>query len=81
MPGPHTLHGSRSRELVPSPDAIAVTALNFGRKAIEETLDLADVNRVEREQVAGRQAVDILQRESAGNVSSAGQLTVKLDPF
>ncbi len=61
--------------------AIAVTALHFGRKAVEETLALGDVDRVARDQVAGRLVVDVLRRECAGNVSPAGQLTVKLAPL
>jgi len=51
----------------------AVTALNFSREAIEETVELKDVR--------GEKVTDILSAESVGRVSDEGRLTIKMGPL
>ena len=61
--------------------AVAVTALNFGRQAVEESFDLGDQHKIGRKLVVGRPVVDILRRETVGSVSDTGMLAVKLGPL
>jgi maltose alpha-D-glucosyltransferase/alpha-amylase len=61
--------------------AVAVTALNFGRDAVEETLDLAEVRGITAKGVGGEKVVDILTAETVGRVSDEGRLKIKLAPL
>jgi len=64
------------------PDSsVAVTALNFGRQAVEETLDLAELHGVAAKNLAGEKVVDILSAETVGHVSETGRLKIKLAPL
>jgi len=60
---------------------IAVTALNFGRGVVEETLDLAEVRGITAKGVGGEKIVDILTAETVGRVSETGRLKIRLAPL
>jgi trehalose synthase len=64
---------------LPGRDALAVTALNFGREAVAEELDLAKAAGVAAEKLRGGKAADILTGEGGGEVTDAGRLTVRLE--
>ena len=61
--------------------SVAVTALNFGRAVVEETLDLAEVRGITAKGVGGEKIVDILTAETVGRVSGMGRLKIKLAPL
>jgi maltose alpha-D-glucosyltransferase/alpha-amylase len=64
---------------LPDGGACAVTALNFGRAPVEETVNLAAVPGVSADALRGAKAVDVISREASGGVDGAGRLTIKLD--
>src|SRR5262249_44590715 len=61
--------------------SVAVTALNFGRDAAEQTLDLAEVRGITAKGVSGEKVLDILTAETVGRVSDEGHLKMKLAPL
>src|SRR5690606_20743530 len=63
----------------PGPPRVVVTALNFGREAVEETLDFSSVTEIPLSEVVGRPAIDAITDARMADVSPKGQLSIKLD--
>jgi maltose alpha-D-glucosyltransferase/alpha-amylase len=60
---------------------VAITALNFGRSAIEEEIELTAIKGVSAAELNGRQWVDVLGGEGSGKVTDKGRLTLRLPPL
>jgi trehalose synthase len=60
---------------------IAVTALNFGRERVEETIDLGQVRGITLRDVSGEKVRDILTNQTVGRVSETGRVTITLAPM
>jgi hypothetical protein len=63
---------------LPEADALAVTALNFGRSALEEDLDLSQIPGLSVARFRGQKAVDAVAGETDGEVPESGRLKIKL---
>src|SRR5262249_811043 len=64
---------------LPAQGGLAVSAVNFGRSAVVEEIDLTKVRGVTAEQLRGGKATDIVADRGDGEVAETGRLTVRLD--
>jgi maltose alpha-D-glucosyltransferase/alpha-amylase len=64
---------------LPGKGGLAVTALNFGRSAVEEEVDLTKAPGVAGDEVRGGKVVDAVADRGDGEVTGNGRLTIKLD--
>jgi trehalose synthase len=64
---------------LPGRPRYAVTALNFGREAVEETLDLAAIDGLPVEDVHGHSAIDAVSGKGVAGVTKSGRLTLQLE--
>lgn len=76
---PEVKHASVCLLVLRLPDqGVAVTALNFSRERVEETLDLSDGYRLDKEQLADRHVIDIMSGARVGQVAGTGRVTLEL---
>lgn len=61
----------------PDSDAVAITAMNFSRKPVQEEIDLNDVAGLEVASLTG-EMLDIVSDESLAEVPESGRLTIPL---
>jgi trehalose synthase len=67
---------------LPDNGGLAITALNYGRGSASAEVDLTQVPPgIPATSIAGQTARDIVAEQNAGVVSSAGRLTVQLEPL
>jgi trehalose synthase len=64
---------------LPGEGGLAVTALNYGRAPVEETVDLAKVPGLPAGKLGGARAVDVVAGKGDGEVSAAGRLRLRLE--
>ncbi len=60
---------------------LVVTALNFGRLPVRETLDLSTIPGLKLEGLSGLPAINAVSGASENQVSDSGNLTVRLGPL
>jgi trehalose synthase len=63
---------------LPERHGLAVTALNFGRAAVEEDVDLAGVPGVPADSIRGRRLLDAVAGAGVGEVGETGRARVRL---
>jgi trehalose synthase len=63
---------------VPGQHAAAVTAMNFSRRPVRETLDLSAIEKLPRKKFLAGKLPDIVRGEHAGELSSDGRMTIQL---
>ena len=66
---------------LPGKEAYAITALNFGRNAVEETVDLAPLVACASRPVSGRKLVDALSGSVEGAIDTKQRIEFKLAPL
>jgi trehalose synthase len=64
---------------LPDTGALAITALNYGRQSTSIEVDLNAVSGVQAGSTAGQTALDIVDGQTAGTVSSDGRLSIELE--
>lgn len=64
---------------LPGEDRVAITALNFGRRGIEEEVDLHEAAGIPLEKLRGRMLRDVVAGSDAGKVPDTGRLRIQLD--
>ena len=64
---------------LPGNGQTALTAINFGRSAVEEKVDLTEVRGLAWQHLAGHQVRDVIKQEQETTVSQDGAFSVKLD--
>jgi len=65
---------------VPDASAVAVTALNFSRGPVEETVKLAEIKDLQDKQPSG-QLLEIVSGNRLGELPKTGRLTMQLAPL
>jgi maltose alpha-D-glucosyltransferase/alpha-amylase len=63
---------------VPGPHAAAITALNFGRQELGETVDLSAIEGLSLERLRGGELLDVISGARAGELQPSGRVVIEL---
>jgi trehalose synthase len=64
---------------LPDTSALAVTALNYSQKPVQERIELGKIEALKGIALAGRPVLDSVSGEAAGEVDSQGGLSIELE--
>ncbi len=63
---------------MPGRHGTAVTALNFARQDLRESIDLSQVDELSLEKLRGGKLLDVISGEQAAELKDSGRLTIEL---